>query len=113
QRVLAPGYLRGQIALMIRHSHRAGRVTSCFDARGGFDMPYYRADGLPWLVISLWEYERATGDETLRRENFRAIQRLIDSYEATHFTDGLIDPSFTGDWMDTVMRPSSTYNNVC
>ena len=112
-RALPAAYLRGQLELMIGFSRREGRVTSCFDARGGFDMPYYRADGLPWLIIALSEYERLTADASLRREHSAALQDLIDVYERTHFRDGLIDAAQTGDWMDTVLRPSSTYNNVC
>lgn len=111
--VLPAAYLRGQLSLMIEASSKAGHVTSCFDARGGFDMPYPRADGLPWLIFALFEYEKLTGDESLRRESRGALQALLDGFERDQLEDGLVSPRLTGDWMDTVLRPSSTYNNVC
>jgi hypothetical protein len=30
-----------------------------------------------------------------------------------HIVDGEVGTHVTGDWMDTVLRPSSTYNNLC
>lgn len=110
---LSPGYLRGQIELMIRHSARKGYVTSCFTADRGFDMPYARGDGLPWLVFAAAEWLRWTGDKGFLNANRAALQPLVSAWEATHFEDGLISPRITGDWMDTLLRPSSTYNNVC
>jgi hypothetical protein len=110
---VSPSYARGLIDYMIRESFRKGRVTSCFTADHGFDMPYYRADNLPLLVYSVAEYCRWVGDRRLLEEGEAALQWLISRYEETHFKDGLLDPDQTGDWMDTVLRPSSTYNNVC
>lgn len=112
-KVLEPAYLRGLIAYMVRESGRLGRVPSCFTRGHGFDMPYSRGDNLPWLAHSVAEFARATGDRALIDECRPALQRLLDGFELTHFRDGLIDPAITGDWMDTILRPSSTYNNLC
>lgn len=113
EKVLSPSYLRGLIEYMIRESFRQGRVTSCYSHLHGFDMPYYRGDNLPWLFYAVAEYCRWVGDKRLLEENETALQWLLGEYERTHFKNGLIDPAITGDWMDTVLRPSSTYNNVC
>ncbi len=103
---LDPGWLAGQILYMLRESARIGRVPSCFSGRRGFDMPYARADGLPWLVFCVAE-------AGLADEARAALGPLLAEYERAHFRDGLIAPEVRGDWMDTVRRPSSTYNNVC
>lgn len=108
---LGADYLGGQIDLMTRESARLGRVPSCFRWRG-FDMPWPRGDSLPWLIFCHAELARRTG--LAPEAKTRAIlQSLFDGYEATHFRDGLISPAITGDWADTVRRPSSTYNNLC
>ena len=109
---LEEGYLARQVAYMIRESARLGRVTTCFSPRRGFDMPWYRADGLPWLVWSVRELPEASRARVLS-EGGRALQGLVDDYERTHSEKGLVSESFTGDWMDSVLRPSSTYNNAC
>lgn len=112
-RVLPPAYLRGLIDYMIRESFRLGRVPSCFTARHGFDMPWYRGDNLPFLLHSLHEVVKWTGDSRVLDENRPALQWLLDEYERTHFEDGLVSREVTGDWMDTILRPSSTFNNLC
>lgn len=112
-KTLEPAYLRGLILHMARESERLGRVTSCFTSRRGFDMPYYRGDNLPWLAHSVAEFARATGDRALVEETRPILQRLLEDYERTHLKDGLLDRAITGDWMDTILRPSSTYNNLC
>ena len=110
--VLGAGYLSAQIDFMTRESARLGYVTSCFTVRHGFDMPWPRGDSLPWLVYAHGERARRTG--AAPDAGTRAIlQTLFDEYEATHFEDGLISRAITGDWADTVRRPSSTYNNLC
>lgn len=111
--VLPRPYLRGLIAYMARESARLGRVTSCFTPRRGFDMPYYRADNLPWLAYSVDEFVRATGDAALADEVRPALQGLLDAYETELLAGGLLPLSMTGDWVDTILRPSSTYNNLC
>lgn len=106
-------YLRSQLSLMLRHSIAAGHVTSCFSLRRGFDMPCARADNLPWLLFSLREYGEKAGDATLLEEHRRVLQALLDEYEKEHFDGELLGAWVTGDWMDSIRRPSSTYSNVC
>ncbi|HXT01530.1 MAG TPA: hypothetical protein VN915_12710 [Elusimicrobiota bacterium] len=108
--VLGADYLGGLIDAMTRESARKGRVTSCFTSLHGFDMPWARGDSLPWLVFCHGEHLRRTGRPLSSRDSLRA---LIDEFEATHFEDGLVSSKITGDWADTVRRPSSTYNNLC
>lgn len=103
---LSPEYLRSCADLMIRYSLAQGHVTSCFTASRGFDMPYDRGDNLPWLLYCARELGLADAHRT-------DLQELFDVWEGSHFEDGLISPRITGDWMDTLLRPSSTYNNVC
>jgi hypothetical protein len=110
--VLGADYLGGQIDLMTRESGGRGHVTSCFTALHGFDMPWPRGDSLPWLVFAHGERLRRTGRGP-DAESRAILQRLFDEYEATHFENGLISTKITGDWADTVRRPSSTYNNLC
>jgi hypothetical protein len=99
-------YLAAQVALMIRHSKRMGHVSSCFTPSRGFDMPYDRGDNLPWLL-------HAAVECGLRDDQREDLQRLVDVWEDENFTDGMIASRVTGDWMDTLLRPSSTYNNIC
>jgi hypothetical protein len=106
--VLGADYLGGQIDAMTRESARLGYVPSCFTSLHGFDMPWPRGDSLPWLVFAHAERFRRTG-----RRPAAELQGLFDAYEATHFENGLISAKITGDWADTVRRPSSTYNNLC
>lgn len=110
--VLGADYLGGLIDRMTRESARQGHVTSCFDRLHGFDMPWERGDSLPWLVFAHAERLRRSGRGP-DAESRSILQRLFDAYEETHFSDGLISRDITGDWADTVRRPSSTYNNLC
>lgn len=110
--VLGAEYLGRQIDWMTSESGRLGRVTSCFSPRRGFDMPWYRGDNLPWLVHCHAERLRRAG-QAPSPEQAEVLQTLLDEYERTHLSDGLVSPRVTGDWVDTVLRPSSTYNNVC
>ena len=113
EKVLPPAYLGGLIRYMAREARRLGRVTSCFTGAHGFDMPYWRGDNLPWLILSAAEFTRWTGDRSLAEDLRADLQWLLDDYERAYLRDGLLDRSVTGDWMDTVLRPSSTYNNLC
>ncbi|MBI5210604.1 MAG: hypothetical protein HY927_11595 [Elusimicrobia bacterium] len=112
EKVLPLTYLRDQIDRMIAESRRLRRVPSCFGRLRGFDAPYWRGDNLPWLMIAAAEYARWTG-VGLGKENALSLQWLLDDYCRRHFGDGLLADAVTGDWMDTILRPSSTYNNVC
>ncbi len=110
---LGTEYLAGQIERITDESARLGRVPSCLRAARGFDMPWHRGDGLPWLVFSHAELARRRGrgpDEGRRR----ALQGLLERYEARWVEPGgLLSEEMAGDWVDTVRRPSSTYNNLC
>ncbi len=110
--VLGADYLGGLIDGMTRESARLGGVTSCFTSLHGFDMPWPRGDSLPWLVFAHGERLRRCG-RAPDADSRAALQKLLDVYENTHFENGLVSTRITGDWADTVRRPSSTYNNLC
>lgn len=111
-KTLGVDYLGGLIERMTMESSRLGRVPSCFRAANGFDMPWHRGDGLPWLIFCHAELAKRRGppDDFQRR----SLQVLIDRYEAAWIADGgLVSERMQGDWVDTIRRPSSTYNNLC
>lgn len=109
---LGAEYLGGLIDLMTDVSARRGYVTSCFRGGKGFDMPWARGDGLPWLMFA--HHERSIRAQRMPDAvRLNALQSLLASYEASHFEGGLISPRIQGDWVDTVRRQSSTYNNLC
>lgn len=111
--VLGEDYLRGQCALMTKESARLGRVTSCFSERRGFDMPWWRADNLPWLIYCWSEVKRRSGRGP-DAEQTTALGRLMSEAEKRDLEPGgLVRRNVTGDWVDTIRRPSSTYNNLC
>lgn len=110
--VLGVDYLGGLIDFMTLESSRLGRVPTCFRAGRGFDMPWHRGDGLPWLVFCQAELAKRRG-RVPDGASLRSLQRLLDSYEAEWLEDGLVSERMTGDWVDTIRRPSSTYNNLC
>lgn len=115
-RVLPASYLGNLIELMIIESARLGYVPTCFTPYPGFrgfDMPYKRADNLPWLFHAAYEHAKFTNDNTLIHTHKQKLQRLVLLWEETHLENDLIKRSVTGDWMDTILRPSSTYNNLC
>jgi hypothetical protein len=106
-------YLGAQIELMTSQSARLGRVPSCFRSSRGFDMPWHRGDGLPWLIFSHAELARRGGRAPGEPQR-RALQVLLDRYEAEWLEPGgLLSERMRGDWVDTIRRPSSTYNNLC
>lgn len=111
--VLGADYLGVQIEKITHESDRLGRVPSCFRSGRGFDMPWHRGDGLPWLIFShaeLAKRKNRAPDEPFRR----SLQGLIDRYEAQWLPPGrLLSEDMRGDWVDTIRRPSSTYNNLC
>ena len=111
--VLGGDYLRQQTAWMTQESARLGRVTTCFSERRGFDMPWWRGDNLPWLLWCWGEIARRSGKGPDEGER-RALERLVADYEERWLEPGgLLSRKVTGDWVDTVRRPSSTYNNLC
>jgi hypothetical protein len=111
-KTLGADYLGSQIESMTRESARLGRVPSCFRAARGFDMPWHRGDGLPWLIFSHAELARRRGRAPGEDQRL-ALQGLLDRYESEWMPDGLLCEAMRGDWVDTIRRPSSTYNNIC
>lgn len=110
---LGPDYLRGQVELMTAHSARAGRVTSCFRPGRGFDMPWWRGDNLPWLIWS-WSVVKRRSRRGPDAAQSAMLQKLLTGYEERWLEPrGLVKKEVTGDWVDTIRRPSSTYNNLC
>lgn len=109
---LGVDYLAGQIERVTRESGRLGRVPSCLRAGRGFDMPWHRGDGLPWLVYAHSELARRRGRGPDGGQA-AILRRLLDRYESDWIEDGLVSRRMAGDWVDTIRRPSSTYNNVC
>lgn len=110
--VLGVDYLDGLIDFMTHESDRLGRVPSCFRVGRGFDMPWHRGDGLPWLIFCQAELSKRRGrvpEDSVRR----SLQSLLDDYERRWLSGGLLSEDMTGDWVDTIRRPSSTYNNLC
>ena len=113
---LSNEYIEHLIEEMIECSAKMGYVPTCFVWRGnlrGFDMPYARADNLPWLMHAIRVHCERTGSRELVAKYGKALRQLISKWEAEHLQDGLVARSIKGDWMDTVLRPSSTYNNLC
>ena len=111
--VVGGEYIRQQTEWMTRESARLGRATSCFSEKRGFDMPWWRGDNLPWIVWCWSEIKRRSGRGPGESE-MRMLDRLIADYETRWLEPrGLLSERVTGDWVDTIRRPSSTYNNLC
>lgn len=110
--VLGSEYLCAQIDRMLRASAEKGYVPACYSGTASFDVPWRRGDGLPWLFHAFDVRREKTGRGPTDEER-SLLQGLLDEYERTHFTGPLIGAHITGDWVDTILRPSSTYNNVC
>ncbi|MHB8603845.1 MAG: glucosidase family protein [Thermoplasmatota archaeon] len=108
QRVLPETYLRGQVDRMLAVTRaRKDRVPVCLSPRLAHDIPWPRADGLPWLLEILDALGGSDADDGARRAYDRWRADVLD--ERTH----AIRRDVWGDWVDTVPRPSSTYNNLC
>lgn len=109
---LSSEYLGKLIEKVILDSSHRGEVSACFTVNHlgfcGMDMPYPRIDGLPWLLHCLYEYQQFTKEHKLMNQYRHTLQALLDRWEAAYLENGLIPKSVTGDWMDTVLRPSST-----
>lgn len=103
-------YLAAQLDRVAATSAPLGRVPTCFTPKGWHDLPWPRADSLPWLLVMM---ERLGDDELVARHH-AGLQRLWDAWREGTLdpATGLVRDDVTGDWMDTVPRPSSTYNNL-
>lgn len=104
-------YLGGLLARMTRTGARLGHVPTCFTPRGHYDLPWKRADNVPWLIHMVERLDDAELVESIRGD----LEKVYADWVAHHVdpANGLMHHHVTGDWMDTVPRPSSTYNNLC
>jgi len=107
--ILPRAYLLEQVNRFLDAAIERGRVPTCLSEERTFDLPYARADGLPWLVHAM-----DTLDPTLLRARREPLERLTARWIDDHFEPGrgLMRGDVRGDWMDTIRRPSSTYNNL-
>lgn len=106
-----------QIKILIQHmidlSSELGYVPTSFTKDYGFDAPGPRGDSFPSLLYCVWEYCRLNRDRKLFEVNKEKLQVLLNEYEKASFgPDGLIGDWVILDWVDTVDRPSSTWNNL-
>ncbi len=112
-RLHSPQYLKKIIEFITHQSIIKKSVPSVFTEKRGFDMPIERIDSLPWLIYCISEYTLLTGDKSFLDQNRQKLQLLITRFEEKYLTNGLLKPDIGGDWMDTIIRPSSTWNNIC
>lgn len=110
-RALPRDYLAGLVDRMVATSARVGRVPTAWTPRAHHDLPWPRADNAPWLLHMV---DALADDELLARRE-ADIERLYAMWFAKHVdaATGLLKREVRGDWMDTVPRESSTYNNLC
>jgi hypothetical protein len=99
--------IRSILERMVDESARKGYVPSCFSSNSSFDIPWKRADNLPWLIFMLKE------EGGLLEERGDEVELLFKNWVAGNFDMGEIKKEVKGDWIDTYLRPSSTYNNLC
>jgi hypothetical protein len=109
-RELPREYLAGLLDRIVSVSARVGRVPTCFTPRGWHDLPWPRADSLPWLLHMV----ETLDDPAFLAERHGALRKTYADWAAATIdpATGLVRRDVTGDWMDTVPRPSSTYNNL-
>lgn len=90
------------------------KAFSCYRFNRGSDIPFERVDSLPWIIYCLYEHGTLSGDNGLLRKYKPQLQILLEKFERDYLDkNGMVKRSATGDWMDTVKRPSSTWNNLC
>ncbi|MHB8585958.1 MAG: hypothetical protein ACYDDF_09030 [Thermoplasmatota archaeon] len=110
-RELPREYLRSLLERIIATGAPRGEIPTCFDENGAYDLPWERADTLPWL---LWAVEKLD-DRAFVTRHHDALAALYAGWVGRTIdpATALVRETMTGDWVDTVPRPSSTYNNVC
>lgn len=104
-------YLAAQVSRIVRASVKARRVPTCFSANDFHEIPWERSDNLPWLLHMVDRLDDAAFLDAHRRDLVRIYADWVERYVDAR--TGLIRRAATGDWMDTVPRPSSTYANLC
>lgn len=110
-RALPREMLARYVSRIVKTAARAGHVPTCFSETGHHDIPWARCDNLPWLLHMVDLLDDAAFLDAHRRELLRVYANWVESYVDP--STGLIQRRATGDWMDTVPRPSSTYANHC
>lgn len=110
-RVLPREYLAGLVSRILTVSAKLGRVPTCFSVNGHHEIPWARSDNLPWLLHMVDALDDAAFLDAHRRALVKVYADWVESYVDAR--TGLIRRGATGDWMDTVPRPSSTYANLC
>ena len=110
-RALPRAYLVGLVDRMLRESAPLGRVPTAWTERAHHELPWPRADNAPWLMHMAVEL----GDDDLLARRERDLERVYTAWFDRHIDtrSGLLRREVRGDWMDTVPRESSTYNNLC
>ena len=101
------------LQFVIDQSAKRGFAPTAFSFKRGLDLPYSRGDSFPWLLYGVKQYFQLSGNRNFLRSNQAKLQLLLKSYQK-HFLDkrGLVKINTTGDWADTIKRPSSTWNNL-
>lgn len=101
--------LKLRVDTWIKESLKKGEVPTCFSHIRSFNMPFkFRADNLPWLIYAV----DCLGEI---KERAPQLKILLDNYLKKYFDFKrfLLKPETNKDWMDTILRPSSTYSNLC
>ncbi|MEK7595380.1 MAG: hypothetical protein AAB443_02205 [Patescibacteria group bacterium] len=112
-KVIEADKLKRVIQFMINTSYKQNHVFTSYSNKAGFDAPYSRADSLPWLLHCVSQHTTLTNTKDLLNANRQKLELLLSGYEETYCDkDGLIKDSVVGDWIDTIKRPSSTWNNI-
>ena len=88
----------------------SGYVPTCFSNNSAFNIPYKRVDNLPWLFFMIDEL-----DNDLLEEKSEVLQKLYEHWMREYWSPekSMIKTEATHDWIDTCLRPSSTYSNLC
>lgn len=106
--------LKSILEHILKISLENNKIFSCYSLKKGSDIPYERADSLPWLIYCLYQYEVITKDKNLVKKYRNFLQEQIINFELKYLdSEGIIKNNVTGDWIDTIKRPSSTWNNLC
>jgi hypothetical protein len=101
------------LQFVIDQSLKRGYATSTFSSSRGVDLPYSRADSFPWLIYAVKQHQRLDRKKHFLKKNQAKLQSLLVAYQSHFLTkNGLVKKTATGDWADTIKRPSSTWNNL-
>ena len=112
-KILPSAQIERILQFVIDQSIKHGYVTTSFSFWRALDLPYSRGDSFPWLMYAVKQYTLLSKQRRFLRVNRDKLQQLLTSYQK-HFLgkNGLVKLTATGDWADTIKRPSSTWNNL-